>query len=61
MVEVHRVIRWRSRVKLIPTFMNAVFCLFFVLCERFLVDDHGPIRRGSEGAIAALLDDAWRL
>jgi hypothetical protein len=34
---------------------------FFVLCERFLVDDHGPICRGSEGAIAALLDDAWRL
>jgi hypothetical protein len=29
----------------------AIFCV-----ELFLVDDHGPIRRGSKGAMTALLD-----
>jgi hypothetical protein len=39
--------------------MNAIFELFLVCVERFLVDDHGPIRRGSKGAILALLDVTW--
>ena len=34
------------------------FFALFCLCERFLVNDHGPIRRSSEDVIMALLGDA---
>ena len=40
------------------------FLPFFVVvigCFWSMTIDHGPIRRGSTGAIAALLDDVWWL